>query len=93
MHDLPLRLGAMALLGLLLLALLIIGIVLIVRLAGKPHVAASGRLPTTPPAAGPVPPAPGAQDTEAALQILSRRLASGEIDEEEYKRIRDLLRE
>ena len=63
------------------LALIVVGIVLLVRgLSGRQDHGQSGYSQGLPPAAGPAP--------TSALQILEERYARGEIDQEEFLRRR-----
>lgn len=81
-------------LGMGLFWLVLLGVIvwLVVRLATS-----GTRVPPQPPAAPSTPPpaapAAGPSGTAAALEILDRRLAQGEIDVETYRATRDALLE
>ena len=79
--NLPIHWGVMVFFGLLLLAALVVGVILLARLAGRNH-ASSG---------SPAFPRP-APDSARALEILNERLARGEVNEEEYERIKARLK-
>ncbi len=68
-------------------AILIAGIVLLVRWATS-----SNRGQAVPPAPPPAPGPPAAAQPHEAQRILDERFARGELDEEEYRRRRDILR-
>src|SRR5512137_3027742 len=83
----PVRMGLMVFFGLMFIALVVVGIILLVKLA-KRHSPAAG--------SGMVTPNTGstyrmAADNARAMEILNERLAKGEVSEEEYDRIKAKL--
>ncbi|MGW4890890.1 SHOCT domain-containing protein [Kitasatospora sp. NPDC004240] len=89
--------GLMTVTMLLLLALLILGVIALVRYLGHttPHHRPYPPVPPHAPAPPVVPPAaapPAATDRPAPEQLLAERLALGEIDPDEYRRRLSALR-
>jgi uncharacterized membrane protein len=84
----PVKMGLMVFFGLLFIALVVVGIVLLVKLASR-H--------STPVNSGMMPPNAGSAyrvnaDNARAMEILNERLAKGEIGEEEFDRIKAKLK-
>lgn len=79
----------MAVFGLVILAAVVIGVLLLVKLA-KRHPTYTG-ITTMPPAGGAAPRL--TPDNARALEILNERLAKGEVNDEEYERIKGKLKE
>jgi uncharacterized membrane protein len=81
--------GAMIFFGLVFVAAIVVGILLLVKLARR-HSKVSGAN-SMPPAGTPAPRL--TPDTTRALEILNERLVKGEIGDEEYDRIKSKLKE
>ena len=84
----PLKMGLMVFFGFLFIALVVVGIVLLVKLASRN---------ATPSSQGMMPPNNNSAyrisaDNARAMELLNERLAKGEIGEEEYDRIKAKLK-
>lgn len=82
MRDfMPMKIGLMVFVGLLFIGMVVVGIVLLVKLASRststPNTGNAYRVHS---------------DNARAMEILSERLAKGEIGEEEYDRIKAKLK-